>query len=214
MMKNDQPMKIFHPQELGPRATYQLMTTLIAPRPIAFVSSISPLGISNLAPFSYFNAGGANPPSLVFCVTNRRDGSPKDTLQNIEATGEYVVNLVNYDLAERMNQASFDYDYGVSEFEEAGLTPLPSLYVKPARVLESPIQMECRLFQFVKHGEGALASHYVIGEVLCFHVSELLLKGGHLVDDLVADFIGRMGESWYTRATPDSMFRMPKPESP
>jgi len=207
-------MKIFYPQELGPRATYQLMTTVVAPRPIAFVSSLSPEGVPNLAPYSYFNAGGANPPSLVFCATNRRDGSRKDTSRNIEATGEYVINLVNYDLAERMNQTSFDYEYGVSEFEEAGLTPLPSFYVKPARVLESPIHIECRLFQIVTHGEGALASHYIIGEALCFHISELLLKSGHLVDDLIADFIGRMGESWYTRATPDTMFRMPKPENP
>jgi flavin reductase (DIM6/NTAB) family NADH-FMN oxidoreductase RutF len=208
------PMKTFDPQALGPRATYQLMTCIIAPRPIAFVSSLSPEGVPNLAPYSYFNAGGANPPSTVFCVTNRRDGSPKDTLRNVEATKEYVVNLVNYDLAERMNQTSFDYEYGINEFEKAGLTPQPSLYIKPARVLESHIQMECRLFEVVRHGEGALASHYVIGEVLCFHISELLLKNGHIVDDLVADFIGRMGESWYTRATPDAMFRLPKPENP
>jgi flavin reductase (DIM6/NTAB) family NADH-FMN oxidoreductase RutF len=128
--------------------------------------------------------------------------APKDTLRNVEATGEFVVNLAPYELAERMNKTSTDLEYGISEFEEAGLTPLPSQFVKPYRVAESPIQMECRLFQIVRHGEGALAANYVIGEVLCFHVATHLLKEGPVVDNRIADFIGRMGESWYCRATP------------
>ncbi|MCS7065947.1 MAG: flavin reductase family protein, partial [Fimbriimonadales bacterium] len=185
-------METFLPAELGVRATYALMISCIAPRPIAWVSTLSPEGVPNLAPFSYFNAGGANPPSVVFSPTNFRDGRPKDTLRNVEATGEFVVNIAPYELAQRMNETSADFEYGVSEFEQVGLTPLPSQFVKPYRVAESPIQMECRLFQVVRHGTGALAANYVIGEVLCFHVATHLLKEGPLVDNRIADFIGRM----------------------
>ncbi|GBC93826.1 hypothetical protein HRbin15_02328 [bacterium HR15] len=204
-------METLLPEELGVRATYALMISCIAPRPIAWVSTLSPEGVPNLAPFSYFNAGGANPPSIVFSPTNFRDGRPKDTLRNVEATGEFVVNIAPYELAQRMNETSADFEYGISEFEQVGLTPLPSRFVKPYRVAESPIQMECRLFQVVRHGTGALAANYVIGEVLCFHVATHLLKEGPIVDNRIADFIGRMGESWYCRATPESMFWLPRP---
>jgi flavin reductase (DIM6/NTAB) family NADH-FMN oxidoreductase RutF len=211
MLFEPMQMETLLPQALGIRATYALMISCIAPRPIAWVSTLSPDGVPNLAPFSYFNAGGANPPSVVFSPTNFRDGRPKDTLRNVEATGEFVINIAPYELAERMNETSADFEYGISEFEQVGLTPLPSQFVKPYRVAESPIQMECRLFQIVRHGEGALAANYVIGEVLCFHVATQLLKAGPVVDNRIADFIGRMGESWYCRATPESMFWLPRP---
>jgi flavin reductase (DIM6/NTAB) family NADH-FMN oxidoreductase RutF len=211
MLFEPMQMETLLPQALGIRATYALMISCIAPRPIAWVSTLSPDGVPNLAPFSYFNAGGANPPSVVFSPTNFRDGRPKDTLRNVEATGEFVINIAPYELAERMNETSADFEYGISEFEQVGLTPLPSQFVKPYRVAESPIQMECRLFQIVRHGEGALAANYVIGEVLCFHVATQLLKAGPVVDNCIADFIGRMGESWYCRATPESMFWLPRP---
>jgi flavin reductase (DIM6/NTAB) family NADH-FMN oxidoreductase RutF len=204
-------MELLLPQDLGIRATYALMISCIAPRPIAWVSTISPEGVPNLAPYSYFNAGGANPPSVVFSPTNFRDGRPKDTLRNVEATGEFVVNIAPYELAERMNETSVDFEYGVSEFEQVGLRPLPSQLVKPYRVAESPIQMECRLFQVVRHGTGPLAANYVIGEILCFHIATHLLKEGPVVDNRIADFIGRMGEAWYCRTTPESMFRLPRP---
>lgn len=205
-------MTTIEPNALERRQLYALMTTLVAPRPIAFVSTLSPDDVPNLAPFSYFNAGGANPPSVVFCAANRRDGSQKDTVRNIEATGEYTIQIVTYDLAARMNQTSFDYEYGVNEFEKAGLTPIPSVHVRPYRVQESPAQIECKLFDIVRHGEGPLASNYIIGEILCFHISDLLLKeGAPLLDDRVVDFVARMGESWYSRATPESMFQLPKP---
>jgi flavin reductase (DIM6/NTAB) family NADH-FMN oxidoreductase RutF len=211
MLFEPMQMETLLPQALGIRATYALMISCIAPRPIAWVSTLSPDGVPNLAPFSYFNAGGANPPSVVFSPTNFRDGRPKDTLRNVEVTGEFVINIAPYELAERMNETSADFEYGISEFEQVGLTPLPSQFVKPYRVAESPIQMECRLFQIVRHGEGALAANYVIGEVLCFHVATQLLKAGPVVDNRIADFIGRMGESWYCRATPESMFWLPRP---
>jgi flavin reductase (DIM6/NTAB) family NADH-FMN oxidoreductase RutF len=149
--------------------------------------------------------------SVVFSCTNFRDGRPKDTLRNVQATGEFVVNIAPYWLAEKMNQTSFEYEYGVCEFEQVGLTRAPSVYVKPPRVAESPIAMECKLFQIVSHGTGPMAANYVIGEVLCFHIAETLLKPEGIVDNLVADYIGRMGESWYVRATPEAMFRLERP---
>ncbi|MCL6536502.1 MAG: flavin reductase family protein [Armatimonadetes bacterium] len=204
-------VRTFVPSEMSPREAYALLISCVAPRPIAWVSTCAPDGRVNLAPFSFFNAGGANPVSVVFSCTNFRDGRPKDTLRNVHATGEFVVNIAPYWLAEQMNQTSFEYEYGVSEFEQVGLTRAPSLYVQPPRVAESPIAMECKLFQVVAHGAGAVAANYVIGEVLCFHIAETLLAPGGVVDNLVADYIGRMGESWYVRATPEAMFRLQRP---
>jgi flavin reductase (DIM6/NTAB) family NADH-FMN oxidoreductase RutF len=204
-------VRAFVPSEMSPREAYALLISCVAPRPIAWVSTCAPDGSVNLAPFSFFNAGGANPVSVVFSCTNFRDGRPKDTLRNVHATGEFVVNIAPYWLAEQMNQTSFEYEYGVSEFEQVGLTRAPSLYVQPPRVAESPIAMECKLFQVVAHGAGPVAANYVIGEVLCFHIAETLLTPEGIVDNLVADYIGRMGESWYVRATPEAMFRLQRP---
>ena len=204
-------VRAFVPSEMSPREAYALLISCVAPRPIAWVSTCAPDGRVNLAPFSFFNAGGANPVSVVFSCTNFRDGRPKDTLRNVHATGEFVVNIAPYWLAEQMNQTSFEYEYGVSEFEQVGLTRAPSLYVQPPRVAESPIAMECKLFQVVAHGAGPVAANYVIGEVLCFHIAETLLTPEGVVDNLVADYIGRMGESWYVRATPEAMFRLNRP---
>lgn len=205
-------MRTFLPNELGARATYALLTSCVAPRPIAWVSTCSTEWCPNLAPFSFFNAGGANPPSVVFSVTNTREGRPKDTLLNVRDTGEFVVNIAPYALAERMNWTSYEYEHGISEFEKVGLTPLASQFVRPPRVAESPIQMECKLFQIVSHGWGPVSANYIIGEVLCFHIAEHLLKDGAIVDDSVADFIGRLGESWYCRVTPETLFWMPRPD--
>jgi flavin reductase (DIM6/NTAB) family NADH-FMN oxidoreductase RutF len=204
-------VRTFVSSEMSPREAYALLISCVAPRPIAWVSTCAPDGRVNLAPFSFFNAGGANPVSVVFSCTNFRDGRPKDTLRNVHATGEFVVNIAPYWLAEQMNQTSFEYEYGVSEFEQVGLTRAPSLYVQPPRVAESPIAMECKLFQVVSHGAGPVAANYVIGEVLCFHIAETLLTPEGVVDNLVADYIGRMGESWYVRATPEAMFRLQRP---
>jgi flavin reductase (DIM6/NTAB) family NADH-FMN oxidoreductase RutF len=204
-------VRAFVPSEMSPREAYALLISCVAPRPIAWVSTCAPDGRVNLAPFSFFNAGGANPVSVVFSCTNFRDGRPKDTLRNVHATGEFVVNIAPYWLAEQMNQTSFEYEYGVSEFEQVGLTRAPSVYVQPPRVAESPIAMECKLFQVVAHGAGPVAANYVIGEVLCFHIAETLLTPEGIVDNLVADYIGRMGESWYVRATPEAMFRLERP---
>ncbi|GIV09947.1 MAG: hypothetical protein KatS3mg019_2038 [Fimbriimonadales bacterium] len=205
--------RTFIASEMSPREAYALLISCVAPRPIAWVSTCAPDGRTNLAPYSFFNAGGANPVSVMFSCTNSRDGHPKDTLRNVQVTGEFVVNIAPYWLAEKMNQTSYEYEYGECEFEQVGLTRAPSQFVKPPRVAESPISMECKLFQIVSHGAGAAAANYVIGEVLCFHIAEPLLKPEGVVDNLVADYIGRMGEAWYVRAMPETMFRMERPTS-
>lgn len=163
------------PARLEAMEVYRLLTNFVVPRPIAFVSSVSAEGVANLAPFSYFNLGGINPPSLVFSpVTSPGDGD-KDTLVNIRATGEYVINLVTLDIVMGMNETSFGFPSHVDEWEVSGLTPVPSAVVGPARVLESPVSFECRLFEVVSHGAGPGAANYVIGEVVQMHVEESVL---------------------------------------
>jgi len=165
------------PAVLPPHIGYGFLTTLIVPRPIAFVSTLSSSGVANLAPFSFFMAGGANPLSLMIAPVLNRDLSEKDSLRNIRETGEFVVNIVTRTMAEGMNTTSFAFPADESEWPHSGFTPLPSFNVSPARVLESPAQLECKLFQVVEHGDGALAGRYIIGEVVAIHVREDLMEG-------------------------------------
>jgi flavin reductase (DIM6/NTAB) family NADH-FMN oxidoreductase RutF len=206
----DQEFVGFDPAEMSVPDAHRLLLHCVAPRPIALTSTLSPSGQPNLAPFSYFMAGGANPPSVVISPLTTRASEPKDTLRNIQATGEYVINVVTHEIRERVNQASAEYPYGVSEWEEAGLTPAPAARVRPARVLESPLAIECRLFQVVSHGRGPLAANYVIGEVVYFHVARRLLADGTL-DARRVDYVSRMGADWYARALPEAMFELPRP---
>ncbi|MBI4553342.1 MAG: flavin reductase family protein [Candidatus Latescibacteria bacterium] len=200
------------PQTLSRQEAHRLLLHCVSPRPIAFTSTLSPNGKPNLAPFSYFMAGGANPPSVVISPLTTRTGELKDTLRNIEATGEYVINVVTYAIRERMNLASAEFPYGVDEFVEAGFTSLPSVKVKPARVAESPLHLECHLFQIVHHGSGPLAANYIIGEVVYFHVSDSVWVDGR-IDALRVDAIARMGDNWYCRAYAPAMFEMSRPQA-
>jgi len=200
----------FDAAELTLVQAHRLLLHCVAPRPIALVSTLSDVHGPNLAPFSYFMAGGANPPSVVISPLTDRTGQPKDTQRNIEATGEYVINVVTYEMATQINQASAEYPYGVDEWNECGLTPTPSTKVRPLRVLESPMSIECRLHTIVPHGTGPLSANYVIGEVVYFHVAAELWDGDNVRDEAV-DYIGRMGGEWYSRANPSSMFEMPRP---
>jgi flavin reductase (DIM6/NTAB) family NADH-FMN oxidoreductase RutF len=198
------------PASMPARDAYRLLIHCVAPRPIAFTSTLSPEGWPNLAPFSFFMGGGGNPPSVVISPVNNRDGAPNDTLRNIRATGQFVINVVTFEMRERMNQASANYPNGVSEWDEAGFTPQPSVKVAPARVSESPLAMECRLFKIVPHGEGGLSANYVIGEVVYFHVRTDLIDNGKLHPERI-DYIARMGADWYARADAGAMFEMPRP---
>ena len=200
----------FDPDALDKTEVYRLLVNSIAPRPIAFVSSVSADGKPNLAPFSYFMAGGINPPSLAISPTTNRDGTPKDTLRNIAETGEYVIHVVTYAMREKMNQTAANYPHGVSEWEPAGFEPMPSMKVRPARVAESPIAMECRLHQIVQHGDGPLSANYVIGEVVYFHIAYDIMEDG-IVDAQKVDYISRLGGDWYARADANALFELPRP---
>ncbi|MCL4401241.1 MAG: flavin reductase family protein [Acidobacteria bacterium] len=185
------------------------MVGCIVPRPIAFVSSISPEGVLNLAPFSFFTAISANPPVICFSpMVRASDGARKDTLHNIEATGEFVVNVVSEDFAARMNICATEFPPEVDEFQASGLSPIPSDLVKPPRVAESRIHMECKLLQIVNVSPKPLGGSLVIGEVLRFHVDDTVLDGFKIDPDRLQP-IGRMGGPTYTRTT--DRFEMPRP---
>lgn len=187
------------PAALSPGRLYQTMISIITPRPIAWVSTISPGGAVNLAPFSYFTGVGSQPPSLMFSVVNKPDGTPKDTLRNVELVREFVVNVVPFRLGQEMFETSFEFPYGVSELERAGLTARPSRVVRPPGILESPVQLECRMLQVVRIGNGPLAAHAVFGEIVWMHIGDEVLNGAGEVDPELLDTIGRLGGRTYTR---------------
>jgi flavin reductase (DIM6/NTAB) family NADH-FMN oxidoreductase RutF len=191
----------------------RLLGRLVAPRPIAFVSTLSAAGVGNLSPFSFFNAGGYNPASVVVCTVNDRHGNPKHTLTNIEATGEYVINVVTFAIAEKMNITSYEYDADIDEFDRSGLTRVASVKVKPPGVAESPARMECRLHQIVHHGSGPSAGNYIIGEIVYASVDDSVVTDG-LPDNNKLDQLGRLGGDLYTRVTPASLFEMARPTAP
>jgi flavin reductase (DIM6/NTAB) family NADH-FMN oxidoreductase RutF len=194
------------PVELSPREAYSLLISAIVPRPIAWVSTLSPSGQPNLAPFSFFTGLTSNPPTLAVAIGRRR-GQPKDTASNIEARGEFVVNLVTADLARSMVLTSGDFPPEVNEFEEASLTPLESERVAPPRVKESPVQMECRLEQILSVGRAETS--LVIGEVLLFHIDDAFWSG---TDVEIADLkpVGRLGQNLY--AAISETWEIPRPE--
>lgn len=189
---------------------YDVLIHAVAPRPIAFVSTLSPEGVPNLAPFSFFMGGGANPPSVCFSPNTKDDLSPKDTLRNIQATGEYVIHIVNHRMTPGMSATSKPLPYGESEWPLSGFTPVPSLKVKPPRVAEAPFALECRLHTVVNHGGGADSANYVIGEVVMFHVARELIMDGK-IDPSRVDYLARLGGAWYLHATPESLFTLKRP---
>jgi flavin reductase (DIM6/NTAB) family NADH-FMN oxidoreductase RutF len=197
------------PLSLPVRERYLLLISTILPRPIAWVSTVTPDGVPNLAPFSFFTGIAANPMSLCFAPVNDRDGKKKDTLVNVEATRQFVVNIVGEHVAGKMNQTSAAYPYGVSEFEKAGVAALPSVKVRPPRVKESLVSMECELIQVVTLAEGPLGGNLVIGKVLHFHCDDSVWNGGKIRHQDLKN-IGRMEGSWYAR-TQDA-FELPRPE--
>jgi len=188
---------------------YQALVGVVTPRPIAWVTTLSPTGVVNLAPFSFFNAFGANPPVVVFSPTNRRDGSKKDTLLNVEATGEFVVNAAVADLAEQVNDSSAELPAGESEVEFVGLHTAPSVKVRPPRLAESPVNLECKLRQIVPIGQGPIAGNLVIGDVLAIHVADRVLDDQGRVDPRKLRTIARLGGDWYCHTA--DLFAMTRP---
>jgi flavin reductase (DIM6/NTAB) family NADH-FMN oxidoreductase RutF len=201
------------PAELSQGAMYDLMVAAIQPRPIAFVSTECSDGHANLAPFSFFMPGGVNPPSLAFSPTRNAQGEEKDTLKNIRDTGEFVVNILDRSMAEGMNQTAFGYPRGYEEWPVSGFSPIASAKVKPRRVAESLVQFECRLYQIVAHGEGPNAGAYVIGEIVCAHVSPLVWHDGAVVQGVIRP-IGRLGGPQYVDLASMELFELARPSGP
>jgi flavin reductase (DIM6/NTAB) family NADH-FMN oxidoreductase RutF len=192
---------IITPPEHDYRDIYKLMIGAIVPRPIAFVSSLSPEGALNLAPFSFFTGVSANPPVICFSPMIRgSDGKKKDTLNNIETTREFVVNIVSEDFAVQMNICSTEFPPEVDEFQQSGLTPISSDLIKAPRVKESKINLECRLLQVVHISPKPLGGSLVLGEVLRFHIADELWDDYRIDPDKLKP-IGRMGGPTYTRTT-------------
>ena len=204
-------MLTINPQDIPTRDMHQYLLASVAPRPIAFASTVDTDGNANIAPYSFFNAFSSNPPIMVFSA-NRRvvDNTTKDTLANIEATREVVINVVNHSIVHQMAVASIQFDTGVSEFEKSGLTPIASELVQPFRIKESPVQMECKVKEIITLGEEGGAGHLIICHVVRMHIAENVIDNGR-INPHKLDLVGRMGRAYYTRASGDAIFTVVQP---
>lgn len=199
------------PKDVSVPEFHKLLLGGVAPRPIALVSTLSEDGQPNLSPFSFFNAFGVNPPIIAFSAARRgRDGSLKDTYNNLMQTKECVVQAVTYSMVEQISLASSEYPSDVDEFFKSGLTPIESDKVKPPRVKQSPFQMECILKDMISYGEGGGSANLAICEVVKLHVKKDIIKDGIIEPDLI-DLVGRMSANYYCRANGDSVFVVEKP---
>jgi len=200
-------MLTIDPKEITTRDLHQFILGSVAPRPIAFASTIDENGIVNLAPFSFFNAFSSNPPILVFS-SNRRveNNTTKDTLHNILINKEVVINVVNYNIVRQMAIASVEYPSEIDEFAKAGLTPIPSDTIRPPRVLESPVQMECKVKEIITLGKEGGAGHLIICEVSKMHISKNVMDDRNRIDPHKIDLVARMGKTYYARIKGDCVF--------
>ena len=205
-------IKSIDPAKLETKEIHKILLSSVAPRPIAFASTIDSKGNVNLSPFSYFNVFSSNPPILIFSPSRRvRDNTTKHTLENAKETKEVVINIVNHSIVEQMSKSSREYDKGVNEFIETGLTQVESLKVKPPRVLESPISFECTVDKIVSLGESGGAGQLIIAKVVQIHINKEYLDSHGNIDSEKLDLVARMGGDWYTRVNKESMFKIPKP---
>jgi flavin reductase (DIM6/NTAB) family NADH-FMN oxidoreductase RutF len=188
---------------------YQALVGIVTPRPIAWVTTVDRAGRVNLAPFSFFNAFGANPPVVVFSPTNRRDGSKKDTLLNVEATGEFVVHAAVASLAEKINATSKELPPGESEVEYVSLHTTQSVKVRPPRLVEAPVAMECKVRQVIPIGSGAIAANLVIGEVVIMHVDDAVLDANGRVDPRKLKTVARLGQDYWCHTS--DLFEQKRP---
>ncbi|MEY4933953.1 MAG: hypothetical protein RIS64_312 [Bacteroidota bacterium] len=187
-----------------PTIMYQYLIGAVAPRPIAFVSTINAAGETNVAPFSFFNAFSGNPPIVGFSSSSiKSDGTEKDTLLNVRTLRECVINVVNYNIVQQTSLSAIEFAHGVSEFAKTGLTPIASEVVKPPRVLESPVQMECKVEQIIKLGDLPSAGNLVICRVVRMHIDPNILDINGRIDPHKIDLMGRLGRAYYTRSSTD-----------
>ncbi|MDX1904526.1 MAG: flavin reductase family protein [Thermonemataceae bacterium] len=205
-------MKSIFPKDVSVAEFHSYLLAAIAPRPIAFASTIDAAGNVNLSPFSFFNIFGANPPILIFSPARRvRDNTTKHTLENLREVAEVVINIVDYAMVEQTSLASTEYDKGVNEFVKAGFTELASLHIQPPRVAESPVTLECKVLQIIETGTEGGAGNLVICEVLAIHIQKDILDEKGKIDTKKIDLVGRMGAEWYCRANHEALFEIPKP---
>lgn len=204
-------MKII-PGEIKTAELHAYLLGSVAPRPICFASTIDNEGRPNLAPFSFFNVFGSKPPILIFSPARRvRDNTIKHTLENVYENMEVVINIVNYDIVQQMSLASCEYPKGISEFEKAGFTPVASEKVKPYRVKECPVSLECKVIQVIETGQEGGAGNLVMCEVLCMHIDDQVLDEHGKIDPHKIDLVARMGADYYCRASGNAVFEVAKP---
>lgn len=196
---------------LEPRMAYFWMASTITPRPVAWVSTRSRDGRTNLAPFSFFQMITPSPPTLMFSPLVNSNGSMKDTVRNIKETGEFVVNLVSHDLVNLMNDTSFGYDAEVSEFEQCGVGALPSTKINVPRVDGTPVSFECKLSQLMPYPAHAPSCYVIFGEVVAAHIDDVILGDDQQIDPMKLDLISRMGADWYGRTKATENFTLARP---
>jgi Conserved protein/domain typically associated with flavoprotein oxygenases, DIM6/NTAB family len=205
-------MKTIYPKDLPVPEFHALLQGSVAPRPIAFASTIDSEGNVNLSPFSFFNLFSTNPPILVFSPSRRvRDNTTKHTLENVHEVPEVVIHVVHYGMVEQMSLASTEYPKGVDEFVKAGFTAVPSSQVKPPRIKEARVSMECKVNEVKSLGDTGGAGNLVICEVLCVHVDEDILDEKGIIDPNKLDLVARLGGNWYSRTNGSCLFEIPKP---
>ena len=198
--------------EIGLPKSHHYLLGAIGPRPICFVSTLDDIGNPNLAPFSFFNVFSSNPPIAIFSPSRSgRTGEHKDTFHNVIKTKEVVINLVDFKMAEQMSLASSPYSPEIDEFIKSGLTPIKSEKIKPFRVKESPIQLECEVIEIKELGDEGGAGNLIICKILKMHIAKRLLNDKQMIDQEKLDLIARMGGDWYCRTDKNSMFEIKKP---
>jgi flavin reductase (DIM6/NTAB) family NADH-FMN oxidoreductase RutF len=200
------------PKEIPVPKLHGYLLGAVGPRPIAFASTIDSQGRPNLAPFSFFNVFSANPPILIFSpARSGRTNTTKNTYDNSKEVAEVVINIVNHDMVHQMSLASSEYPRGVDEFEKSGFTPIASEKVKPFRVKESPVQLECKVNQIIELGDQGGAGNLIICEVVLMHIREDLINDKGSIDQQKIDLVARMGGNWYCRAHGEALFEIEKP---
>jgi len=205
-------MSTIDPGTVPSHQLHRVLLSAVAPRPIAFASTIDSMGNANLSPFSCFNVFGVNPSTLIFSPSRSgRTNELKDTYHNVKEVPEVVINIVTYSMVEQMNLASTEFPRGVNEFFKSGFTPVPSEKVKPVRVNESPVQIECKVRQVIETGDGPGAANLIICEALLIHVNDKVLDKTGMIDTRKLDLVGRMGADYYVRASGRALFTLEKP---
>ncbi|MBB5395839.1 flavin reductase family protein [Mucilaginibacter sp. AK015] len=199
-------------KDLSPLQIQAYLNHAVAPRPICLASTVDAEGNVNLSPFSFFNVFSVNPPVCVFSPSRRvRDNTTKHTLENLKQVPECVINIVNYDMVQQVSLSSVEYPAGVNEFIKAGLTELPSVMVKPPRVAESPVQLECVVRDIISLADTPGAGNLVIAEIKFIHINEAILNENGVIDQEKIDLVARLGADWYCRVTADNLFKVAKP---